>query len=269
MEGYEKYRIDNYWAAVRKIIPAESKFFHQTNEWDSTDTQETAAKVKNPACSGIVYHHNSLGYRGDEPDWSGTPLVFVGDENTKCVGVDDNHMWTELVGKKRGNKTINFGRDGASNEWIMAQTTRLIELAGINSPIFVVQWTDPRRFLFVDEKGRFRDFQPDVPIQKETLLSLNKIEATRKAFYDIETTGSGIHRLLLNSYMLDAFAEAMCVRVIQVFSFLSDETMSFILPRVTGVVKTVSHDHTARDGIHCGNAAMYRLSEWVAEKIEC
>jgi len=263
VQGFEKYRVDYHWGAVRTIMPAESHLFGLVSEWDMTDTQENADKVRNPSVDRVQYWHNSLGYRGDEPDWEKPSVTFVGDENTKCVGVDDHHMWTNMVAQKQSVNAINFGRDGASNDWIMTQAVRVIEM---HETTLVVQWTDPSRYLWVDLKGKFWDFRPDVAIPKQSILG-NPPEEARKAFYSIDTTKSGIHRLMLNTILLEQLAQTRGVKLVQVFSFLDPGVLSFVTPRVQGVTNPIAYDHSARDGIHCGNAAMYRLTEWVTEKL--
>ncbi len=265
VQGFEKYRVDHHWGAIRQIIPAETRYFNLSTQWDDTDTRETAEIVKNPCVDGVLYRHNSLGYRGKDPDWKLPHTVFVGDENTKCIGVDDAHMWTTLVAENLDTKAINFGRDGASNEWIMSQAVRIIEL---HQPTMVVQWTDPFRYLYVDSKGKYWDFHPNREIPKSSIFSGNAPEEARKAFYTIDTMKTAIHRLMMNSILLDQLAASWDVKIVQVFSFLEQTPLAFVSPRVTGVTKTVTHDHTARDGIHCGNVGQYWVSQWVTEKLK-
>lgn len=262
MVGYEKYLIENMWSPVKEIIPAESRLFGLITDSDDTDTPSNA---KNNPNSDVRYKHNSLGYRGEEPEWFSPNVVFVGDENTKCVGVDDAHMWTTMICKNRGEKQINFGRSGASNEWIFAQALRLIEM--FQPRRMVVQWTDTRRYMYVSEKKRYYDFHPDREIKRESLFVPNHVERSRKTFYEIDTFPNGVHRLLLNVTVLDELAKAMEISMVHVFSFLTPERLKKIEGRVP--VTSILHrldDHSARDGIHCGNADMFRLTQMVEEK---
>lgn len=203
-QGFETYRVDEYWSAVQSVMPAESHLLGAPG-------------------------HNSLGYRGAEPAWDQPHVVFVGDERTKGGGIDDRQRWTFEVASRMGAAEINFGRADASNEWIMAQAIRVIELY---QPRMVVQWTDPGRYLFADEKGRYRDFLEDTTIDRKGRFLQSRVETARRAFYDIATPGLGLHRLMLNATLLAELADAMGSRLIQVGAFLDDASLAFFGARV-------------------------------------
>jgi len=266
MVGYEKYRIANNWGIERGIIPAESHLFNLKAGWDSTDTPENAQACMNPSVDEVTYKHNSLGYRGDELRWNVPNLTFVGDENTKCVGIDDEHMWTRIVARQRGVWENNLGRDNASNEWIGEQSLRVMEFHPATK--LVVQWTDPRRFMYVDYKGRYRDFLPDREIVRDSLFVSNKPETARKVFYEIDNPMWGIERMMLQVTLVEEFADAFKIPCLHVFSFINQYALDFVrkhAPRKC-VLNSLVHDHNARDGVHCGNAGMRRLADWVIEK---
>lgn len=70
----------------------------------------------------IDYTYNHRGFRDSSWPDNVTDLQQAiwcfGDSFTSGVGVPYTHMWTQVLQKQSGRRTINVSLDGASNEWI-------------------------------------------------------------------------------------------------------------------------------------------------------
>lgn len=88
----------------------------------------------------VQYEYNSRGFRDIEwPDDVSHAIWCVGDSFTVGVGAPIEHSWPAILANKAGQKTINCGMDGASNDWIAARVLELI--AEIKPTNIVIQWS--------------------------------------------------------------------------------------------------------------------------------
>lgn len=91
----------------------------------------------------IQYKFNSRGYR--DAEWPETSdelqraIWCVGDSFTVGVGCPVTHTWPGVLQQRTGQRSINVSMDGASNNWIARQLTRII--TQIQPATAVVQWS--------------------------------------------------------------------------------------------------------------------------------
>jgi hypothetical protein len=181
-------------------------------------------------------------------DWALPCVAFVGDERTA------GQAWTTSVALSLGAAHVDLARPGASNDWMAALALRVLEL---HRPALVVQWTDPTRYWYVDDKQQYRDFVKEQPIPRDRLSFMNPAEEARQTFYAIETRGMALHRLMMHTTLLHELGRTAGTRVVQIFSWLDGSWLDFLRPRVDGVVEPIAGRDPAL------------LSEWVLERLRC
>jgi len=91
----------------------------------------------------IHYTFNSRGYRDSEwPDSFeelSNSIWCLGDSFTVGLGSPYEHIWPQRLQKRLGKRTINVSMDGASNDWILRRTKRIVE--EINPKFIVIMWS--------------------------------------------------------------------------------------------------------------------------------
>lgn len=78
----------------------------------------------------IEYNYNSRGFRDEEwpPEKELKSSIWcVGDSFTVGVGQPYNFIWPQVLQQKLGKRTINVSRDGASNDWIIRQSKKILD----------------------------------------------------------------------------------------------------------------------------------------------
>ncbi len=185
-----------------------------------------------------------------ELKWRVPNITFVGDANTHSL------TWPRVIAQKRDVWENNLGRVWASNDWIGEQALRVMEIHP--STKLVVQWTDTERYLYVDNKSKYRDFSRNKSLERDTLFATNKPEIARKAFYDVDNPMWGLQRLMFQVLMVDQYSESFGIPCVQVFSFLDDSTLDFV--RKCAPRKCVLNPLYGED-------RMERLKDWVLEKL--
>ena len=95
----------------------------------------------------IEYVYNSRGFRDAEwpesVDELRNAIWCIGDSFTVGLGSPLAHTWPYLLQQQSGRRCINVSMDGASNEWIVRKTQRLIE--EINPTAIVIMWSYTNR----------------------------------------------------------------------------------------------------------------------------
>lgn len=91
----------------------------------------------------VEYTYNSRGFRDAEwpesIDELKNAIWCIGDSFTVGIGSPIEHTWPYLLQQKTGRRCINVSMDGASNEWIVRKTQRLIK--EINPDKIVIMWS--------------------------------------------------------------------------------------------------------------------------------
>ena len=95
----------------------------------------------------IEYVYNSRGFRDaewpDSVEELKSAIWCIGDSFTVGLGSPLAHTWPYLLQQQSGRRCINVSMDGASNEWIVRKTQRLIE--EINPTAIVIMWSFTNR----------------------------------------------------------------------------------------------------------------------------
>lgn len=94
-------------------LPSETKENFEKNLTNPKYSKQLSYYVNNP----IKYRHNSLGFRGDEVDFSIPFDMYLGCSFTYGVGLHEKHIWPYLVAKEINYQNyINTGMPGTGIE---------------------------------------------------------------------------------------------------------------------------------------------------------
>jgi hypothetical protein len=117
----------------------------------------------------ITYNYNSRGFRDQEwptaHDDLKNSIWCVGDSFTVGVGSPYHHVWPQQLEKYSGRQTVNISMDGASNDWILRKTLRILE--EIEPVAIVLQWSYITRSELDDES--LSDEERRLIVNKEDL----------------------------------------------------------------------------------------------------
>ncbi len=99
-------------------------------DWWPTDSEESFNKlIAQPQLrqqiesfgwhlpGAITYQFNSLGFRGNEPDWKNPLLMTFGCSWTMGIGLPQTVVWPWLVGAALNLPVVNFSMGGMSSDW--------------------------------------------------------------------------------------------------------------------------------------------------------
>jgi hypothetical protein len=90
----------------------------------------------------ILYQYNSRGFR--DAEWPedndlADAIWCIGDSFTTGMGNYYEHIWTQQLQSKTQHRTINISLDGASNDWIVEQTNKIIQK--VQPKNLVIMWS--------------------------------------------------------------------------------------------------------------------------------
>lgn len=100
----------------------------------------------------ITYKFNSMGYRGEEPDWDKPLLMTFGCSLTMGIGLPQHLTWPWLVGKELDLEVVNFSMGGMSADWCLRMAEYWILK---KKPVLAVMLAPPheRLELVTNEQG--------------------------------------------------------------------------------------------------------------------
>jgi hypothetical protein len=88
----------------------------------------------------VIYQFNSRGFRDREwPEDVKSAIWCVGDSFTVGIGSPLNHTWAQQVELTSGQRTVNVGMDGASNDWIARQACDIIQT--VHPRNMIIMWS--------------------------------------------------------------------------------------------------------------------------------
>ena len=88
----------------------------------------------------ITYKYNANGFRDDEwPEDLSDVIWCVGDSFTVGIGQPFEETWPKLLQKKLGERCLNLGEDGCSNDTIALRIKEIFKLH--NPRLIVVMWS--------------------------------------------------------------------------------------------------------------------------------
>jgi hypothetical protein len=133
--------------------PAHREYFHKYG-WDQP--------------GGITYEFNSLGFRGQEPDWSKPSLFTFGCSFTMGIGLKQEQTWPWLVGKALGLQVVNFAMGGKSSDWCFRMAQYWVRK---NKPTLALMLAPPheRLELVTDDQGNGCEYTSHVPVTDQFL----------------------------------------------------------------------------------------------------
>ena len=129
----------------------------------------------------ISYRYNSRGFRDHEwPEDLSDVIWCVGDSFTVGIGQPFEETWPKLLQKKLGERCLNLGEDGCSNDTIALRIKEIFKLH--NPRLIVVMWSYLARRR-IDGENVFHD-KNDFGDDKDLVnFSKNIPVATRKNFW--------------------------------------------------------------------------------------
>mgnify|MGYP007083433821 FL=1 len=65
----------------------------------------------------ITYKLNSMGFRGEDPDWSKPTLMTFGCSLTMGIGLPQHQTWPWIIGQELGLQVVNFSMGGMPADW--------------------------------------------------------------------------------------------------------------------------------------------------------
>jgi len=116
----------------------------------------------------ITYKFNSMGYRGDDPDWSKPLLMTFGCSLTMGIGLPQNLTWPWLVGQELGLEVVNFSMGGMPADWCF----RMAEFwVPIRRPVLAVMLAPPheRIEIITDDQRTGRTYSAHETVHGEFL----------------------------------------------------------------------------------------------------
>ena len=122
----------------------------------------------------VEYHYNSRGFRDSEWPESLAELKnaiwCVGDSFTVGIGSPYNFTWPQVLSTATGRRCINFGMDGASNNWISRRAQQIVkEVAPAHMVVLWSyihrrehansKWSDEHRIIHYNKTTDIDDFE--------------------------------------------------------------------------------------------------------------
>jgi hypothetical protein len=99
----------------------------------------------------VEYKFNEIGYRHTSiNNYCGNEILAIGDSFTVGLGVNQQHLWTELLSSMLGYPVLNFSLNGASNDWICRKTSLLLKYFQPKCIIFHYSFTHRRERSYLD-----------------------------------------------------------------------------------------------------------------------
>jgi hypothetical protein len=94
-----------------------------------------------------IVHHNSIGFRGAEPDgWVGANkrIITIGGSSTYCLGISDTETWPYKLEKYLGNniKVLNMGVIGHSSAEHIIMTSLIVPPIKPDIILYYMGWND-------------------------------------------------------------------------------------------------------------------------------
>lgn len=92
----------------------------------------------------VHYRFNEIGFRERSiSQYNGTEILAIGDSFTVGLGLAENKTWPRQLENIVNYPVLNFGLNGASNNWIAKKCLQLLEY--FDPPYIVVHWTFSHR----------------------------------------------------------------------------------------------------------------------------
>ena len=92
----------------------------------------------------VHYQFNEIGYREKSiSQYTGTEILAIGDSFTVGLGLSADKTWPSQLENIVEYPVLNFGLNGASNNWIARKCLQLLEY--FDPPYIVVHWTFSHR----------------------------------------------------------------------------------------------------------------------------
>lgn len=100
----------------------------------------------------ITYKFNSLGYRGNEPNWQKPLLMTFGCSFTMGIGLPQHQTWPWIVGKSLDLEVVNFSLGGMPADWCFRMAEYWVPH---RRPVLAVMLAPPheRIELVIDDKN--------------------------------------------------------------------------------------------------------------------
>jgi len=136
----------------------------KTTQWYHSDEKKNYLKQNNPnwhyynTQNTLHYEFNNLGYRTREIDTLGDYILVFGCSYTEGVGLFENEIWCNILGKKLGIDILNLSKSGTGPD-IVNLNTQLFVKNKFSTPRAVInQWpqTTRKSFAYIEREGLFK-----------------------------------------------------------------------------------------------------------------
>lgn len=136
----------------------------KTTQWYCGDEKKTYLKQNKPnwhyynTQDTLHYEFNNLGYRTRELDTLGDYILVFGCSYTEGVGLFENEIWCNTLGKKLGIDVLNLAKSGTGPD-IINLNTQLFVKNKLPKPRAVInQWPQLTRksFAYIESEGVLR-----------------------------------------------------------------------------------------------------------------
>lgn len=124
----------------------------------------------------IIYDMNEHGYRSISMDEkSNYNLLTLGCSWTMGIGVDNENIWPNIIGKKLNAKTFNYGMYGTSTSFVAKTLYKFIS-SQFTPDLVLIMWPGFSRRDYIREDGSFKKIGGFRPAKENDIVWKNQSE---------------------------------------------------------------------------------------------
>ena len=113
-------------------------------EYGIDNPNECTCRAHYDSSPPVEYQYNEIGFREKSvKTFLGPEILAIGDSFTVSLGLNLEDSWVKQLEKELNYSVLNFGMNGASNNWIARKCLQLLEY--FDPPCVVLHWSFSHR----------------------------------------------------------------------------------------------------------------------------
>ena len=223
----------------------------------------------------LFYEFNSLGYRTRELDTLDDYILVLGCSYTEGVGLYENEIWCNVLGKQLGIDILNLAKAGTGPDIVNFNTQLFVKNKFVKPRAVINQWPQATRksFGYIEREGLFKKAirLEDRNIQWDNVLNepADNYEMLDSQWYFNRWIAEDGQLEYENSLHINSVTNLWNALGVPVFNWtFGGDFMTKYSKEMVSVLKLENTDR-ARDNAHDGPLIHKEVVEKIRDKVEC